>query len=321
MNAGIDLTIFDRFSIIIEYYNKLTNGLLLNVPVSYLTGFGYNWQNAGKLSNSGIDFEFHSVNMPATSDFKWRTDFTLSTQKSIVRELPNGEDIVAGDFSLYLYSEGHDLYSFYLPTWAGVDPETGYGNFLIDPDQPDSPTNRTTVHADANRSIVEKAYPDVIGGLSNTLSYKGFDLDLLITYSFGGNLFDYPGYFSHHDGIRNGVLNLARDVEGNYWTKPGDKVDNPRPNWDNPDRSDRWSTRHVHSTDHIRLKDVSLGYSFPAAAIEKIRCDNLRLYLRATNALMWAKTKNMDPEVPLNGYRTVDTPPTKVITVGLQLGF
>ena len=321
LNAGFELTIFERFSFIIEYYNKLTNGLLLNVPVSYLTGFGYNWQNAGKLSNNGIDFEFHSVNLPATSDLKWRTDFTLSTQKSIVKELPNGEDIVAGDFSLYLYSENADLYSFYLPTWAGVDPETGYGNFLINPEAPDEPINRTTVHGEAERSIVAKAYPDVIGGLSNTLTYKGFDLDILITYSFGGNLFDYPGYFSHHDGYRDGVLNLAKDVEGNYWTKPGDKVDNPRPNWDNPDRSDRWSSRHIHSTDHIRLKDISLGYSLPTSIVEKIRCDNLRLYVRATNVLMWAKTKNIDPEVPLNGYRTVDTPPTKVTTIGLQLGF
>jgi TonB-linked SusC/RagA family outer membrane protein len=321
MNTGIDLTIFNRFSFIIEYYNKLTNGLLLDVPISYLTGFGSTWQNAGKLSNSGIDFEFHSVNLPVTSDLKWRTDFTLSTQKSIVKELPNGEDIVAGDFSLYLYSDSCDLYSFYLPTWVGVDPETGYGYFLIDPEKPDSPSNRTTVHADAGRSIVAKAYPDVIGGLSNTFTYKGFDLDILITYSFGGNLFDYPGYFSHHDGYRDGVLNLAKDVEGNYWTKPGDKVDNPMPNWDNPDRSDRWSSRYIHSTDHIRLKDVSLGYSFPATTIERIKCDNLRLYVRATNLLMWAKTKNIDPEVPLNGYRTVDTPPTRVITIGLQLGF
>jgi TonB-linked SusC/RagA family outer membrane protein len=321
MNAGLELTIFERFSFIIEYYNKLTERLLLNVPVSYLTGFSSTWQNTGRLSNSGIDFELHWVNLPVASNLKWRTDFTLSTQKSVVRELPNGEDIVAGDFSLYLYSENMDLYSFYLPTWTGVDPQTGYGYFLIDPEQPDSPGNRTRVHADAERSIVAKAYPDVIGGLSNTLNYKGFELDFLITYSFGGNLFDYPGYFSHHDGRYCGVLNLAKDVEGNYWTKPGDVVDNPMPNWDNPDRPDRWSTRHIFSTDHVRLKDISFGYSFPLSTVERIRCDKLRLYLRATNLAMWSKTKNIDPEVPLNGYRTVDTPPTRMLSVGLQLGF
>ncbi|KPK84559.1 MAG: hypothetical protein AMS27_09505, partial [Bacteroides sp. SM23_62_1] len=321
MNAGLELTIFERFSFIAEYYDKLTEGLLLDVPVSYLTGFASTWQNVGKLSNSGFDFELHSVNLPATSDFKWRTDFTLSTQKSIVKELPNDEDIVLGAFSLYLYSVNKDLYSFYLPTWVGVDPATGYGYFLIDPEQPDTPANRTRNHSEAERSIVAKAYPDLIGGLSNTFSFKGFDLDVLVTYSFGGNLFDYPGYFSHHDGYRDGILNLAKDVEGNYWTQPGDQVDNPRPNYYDPNRPDLWSSRHILSTDHIRLKEVSLSYSLPSVAAEKIWCDNIRLYVRGTNLAMWAKSKGIDPEVPLNGFRTVDTPPTRVISMGIQLGF
>lgn len=321
MNAGIELTIFDRFSFIAEYYYKLTEGLLLNVPVSYLTGFASNWQNVGKLSNSGFDFELHSVNMPATSDFKWRTDFTLSTQKSIVQELPGDENIVLGAFSLYMYSVNQDLYSFYLPTWAGVDPQTGYGNFLVDPEDPDTPANRTRNHSEAGRSIVAKAYPDVIGGLSNTLSYKGLDLEILLTCSFGGNMFDYPGYFSHHDGYRDGIFNLAKDVEDNYWTTPGDKVDNPRPNLYDSNRPDLWSTRYIVSTDHIRLKDVSLSYSIPSSAAEKIRFDHIRIYVRGTNLAMWAKSKGIDPEVPLNGFRTVDTPPTRIISTGIQLGF
>jgi TonB-linked SusC/RagA family outer membrane protein len=334
MNAGVELTIFDRFSFIAEYYKKLTEGLLLNVPVSYLTGFASNWQNVGKLSNSGFDFELHSINMPATSDFKWRTDFTLSTQKSIVEELPNRrscirhnrilqyyEDIILSAFSLNIYSINKDLYSFYLPTWVGVDSQTGYGYFLIDPEDPDIPANRTRNHSEAGRSIVAKAYPDVIGGLSNTLSYKGFDLDILITYSFGGNMFDYPGYFSHHDGYRDGIFNLAKDVENNYWTKAGDEVDNPRPNLYDANRPDLWSSRHIVSTDHIRLKDVSLSYSIPSSAVEKIRFDHIRIYVRGTNLAMWTRAKGIDPEVPLNGFRTVDTPPTKIISTGIQLGF
>jgi len=142
-----------------------------------------------------------------------------------------------------------------------------------------------------------------------------------VTYSFGGNLFDYPGYFSHHDGYRDGIFNLAKDVEGNYWTQPGDQVDNPMPNWYDPNRPDLWSSRHILSTDHVRLKDVSLSYSLPSVVVEKIRCDNIRLYVRGTNLAMWSKSKGIDPEVPLNGFRTVDTPPTRVISIGVQLGF
>ena len=321
MNIGVELTLFERFSMIAEYYNKKTEGLLLDVPISYLTGFASTWQNTGKLDNSGIDIEFHSVNLPVSSQLKWRTDFTLSTQKSIVKELPNDEDIVYGDFSLYLYSANKDLYSFYLPTFAGVDPETGYGYFLINPDTLDVPANRTRNHAEAGRSIVAKAYPDIIGGLSNTFSYMGLELDILFTYSFGGNMFDYPGYFTHHDGSRNGVFNLAKDVEGNYWTKPGDVVDNPRPMWYDENRSDLWSTRHIKSTDHIRLKDLTISYNFPESVAERIFMENMKIYARGTNLWMWAKEKGIDPEAALNGYRTVDTPPTRVLSLGIQFSF
>ena len=83
-------------------------------------------------------------------------------------------------------------------------------------------------YSEAGKGIVGKALPDVIGGFSNTFTYKDFDLSFLITYQFGGDMFDYPGYFSHHDGVRIGSMNLSEDVAGNYWKNPGDKVDNPK---------------------------------------------------------------------------------------------
>jgi TonB-linked SusC/RagA family outer membrane protein len=321
LNLGLDLTFLKRFGFVVEYYNKLTDGLLLNVPISYVTGFGATWQNAGSIKNNGIEVEFHSVNISSASGLKWKTDFTLTTQKSIVVSLPGGEDIIAGDGNLYKYSEGEDLYSFYLPTWVGVDPQTGYGYFLKDPTQPDSPANRVRRNSEAQRSIVGKAYPDLLGGMSNTVTYKGLSLDFLFTYSFGGNLFDYPGYFMHHDGFRCGIFNLAKDVEGNYWTKPGDVVDNPMPNYDDSNRPDRWSTRYIKSTDFVRLKEITLGYDLPSNIVEKVHLDNVRLYAKGTNVWLWSKTKGIDPEVTLNGYRTVDTPLSRVWTIGINLGF
>jgi TonB-linked SusC/RagA family outer membrane protein len=321
MNLGLDLTIFKRFGFVVEYYKKLTEDLLLNVPISYLTGFGDTWKNTGSIKNNGVEVEFHSVNIASPSGFKWRTDFTLTTQKSVVVSLPNNEDIIAGDGNLYKYSVNKDLYSFYLPTWVGVDSQTGYGYFLRDPALPDSPENRVRRYADAQRSIVAKAYPDFIGGMNNSISFKGFQLDFLFTYSFGGNLFDYPGYFMHHDGFRCGIFNLAKDVEGNYWTKPGDVVDNPMPNYDDSNRPDRWSTRFIKSTDFVRLKEITLGYDLPSAFVKKMSVENIKIYAKGTNAWLWSKTKGIDPEVTLNGYRTVDTPLSKIWTIGANLSF
>ncbi len=321
MNVGIDINLFGRFGFVVEYYNKLTEGLLLERPITYLTGFESTWQNVGKIKNDGLEVEIHTVNVASPSGFTWRTDFTLTSQKSIVEELPGGEDLITGDGNLFIYSEGEDMYSFYLPTYLGVDPETGYAYFAIDPEAPDTPENRTRSYFEAGRSNVGKAYPDILGGLANTLSFKGISLDFLFTYSFGGNMFDYPGYFTHHDGLRCAGFNLAKDVTDNYWTKPGDEVDNPMPNSYDPNRPDRWSTRHILSTDFVRLKELKLGYTLPASFTSRFYVDNLEVYLKGTNLWLWSKEEDIDPEVTLNGYRTVDTPLARTISVGVNLGF
>ena len=134
-------------------------------------------------------------------------------------------------------------------------------------------------------------------------------------------MFDYPGYFSHHDGFRLGSFSVAKDVEGNYWTKEGDVVDNPMPNLSNPNRSDKWSTRHILSTDYVRLKELKFGYTVPSSISNKLYVDNMEVYMKGTNLWLWSKEKDIDPEVTLNGYRTVDTPLARTISVGVNLNF
>lgn len=322
LNVGLDVNVFKRFAFSIEYFTKYTSDLLLDVPSSYTTGFGSSIQNLGEISNNGIEVEAHTVNID-NNGFKWNTDLTFGYLKTNVEKLPGGQDIISGDGNLYMYSEGKDMYSFYLPKWHGVNPEDGLGYFYIDPSKPATADNLTYVYAEAQRGVVSKAIPDVTGGISNTFSYKGLELSFLITYQLGGNMFDYPGYFSHHDGVRFGSFNLAEDVAGNYWTQPGDVVDNPRPIYANSVRSDRWSTRHIHSTDHIRLKEVSLSYTIPNKLISNLGLSNVNIFAKATNlSMLWMKDKmKFDPEMPLNGYRTVDVPPYKTIMVGLSLSF
>ncbi len=319
-NVGIDMGLLHRFTFTIEYYNKKTNDLLLDEPTSYLTGYPTSMQNVGKISNKGFEFEIHSENIKLSNGFKWSTDINLSTLKTEVTELPDHSDIIAGDGNLYIYSEGHDVYSFYLPKYYGVDPTCGLAQFYINPDAAPTDDNLTYSYGNASRGIVAKAVPDVTGGLSNTFSFKGFDLSILLTYQFGGNLFDYPGYFSHHDGLRLSTFNLAEDVVDNYWTKSGDVVDNPIPIYSNTLRPDKWSTRYIKSTDNIRIRELSLGYSFPKELLSSLYLQNLKLFFKTNNlAFVWRETKGLDPEVPLNGYRTVDTPAAKTFQFGISV--
>jgi hypothetical protein len=317
MNFGIDVGLFNRLTTTIEYYNKKTTDLLMQVPLSYLTGFETSWQNIGELTNQGIEIEIHSNNI-LNKNFKWITDFNFTTISSIVDKLPDGEDILKGDGGMYLLREGESINTFYLPTWAGVDPESGMAQFYLDPENSDE---LTYYRNQAKQAIQGKAIPDFMGGMTNTLTYKAFDLSFLFTYQMGGSLFDYPGYFFHHDGVRLASFNVAQDVENNWWKKPGDIVDNPRPVGWNSDRPDRWSSRHILSTDYLRLKDITLTYTLPKNIANKMYMSNVKIFANGNNLWTLAKEDTIEPEVTLNGYRTVDTPITKNFLFGINVEF
>ena len=316
-NIGIDWNIYNRVNLTIEYYNKLTDDLLFATPTSYVTGFGSKMSNIGQLKNTGLEFTISSMNVK-TKDFTWTTDFNLTYQSIKVKSLPNGDDVQYGDGNMYLLRENESMHTFYLPQFKGVNPETGLGEFWIDPE--DQSKGVTNSYSKAGKTIVGKAVPDVIGGMTNTFRYKDFDLSFMISYQFGADMFDYPGYFlTYSDGVRIGSFNVHSSVEGNYWKKPGDVVEFPKPIYGNPYRSDKFSSREIKSTDNIRVRDITLGYNIPAF---KKYINNLRVYFRTTNPFMiYCATDNVDPDVDVNGYRQTDTPPTRQFLFGLNFAF
>lgn len=313
-NVGVDWNLYNRVNLTVEYYSKLTTDLLFQTPTSYVTGFSSQWQNLGKMKNQGVEFTISSQNV-VTENFTWTTDLNLTRQSIKIKELPDGADVQYGDGNMYLLREGESMHTFYLPEYIGVNSETGLGEFWIDPD--DHSKGVTNYYSKAGKGIVGKAVPDWMGGMTNRFTYKNFDLSFMISFQTGASLFDYPGYFlTYSDGVHVGSFNMTADVAGNYWTKPGDKVDNPKPIYNNPYRSDRFSSRTVRSTDNIRMRDITFGYKIP---VSKKYINNLRVYFKATNPfLIYCATKDIDPDVDINGYRQTDTPPTKAFMFGLN---
>jgi hypothetical protein len=237
-------------------------------------------------------------------------------QRSVVASLPNGgSDIIYGDGGMYIHREGESIYSFYLPVWKGVNPETGLGEFWVDPE--DHSKGVTNYYTEAGSTIVGKALPDCITGQTNTMTFLDnmFDISYLITYEFGGSLFDYPGYFTHSDGFRAASMNAADDA-ADYWTPQNTDAKFPKPIMNNPYRWDRFSSRLIKSTDNIRVREVTFGFNVPNTDI----ISALRLYFRMTNPFMiWSATPDIDPGVAINGYRTADVPVTKSFIFGVNI--
>ena len=317
LNVGFEWNMFGKVTLSAEYYLKNTTDLLFQVPTAFETGFSDRWDNLGKLKNDGVEIEVNSQNI-TTKDFSWTTNFNLTYQQAIIKELPEGKDIQYGDGQMYIHREGESMYSFYLPEWAGVNPDNGEGLWYVDP--ADHSKGTTNSYSQAGWGIVGKALPDVMGGLTNTFTYKDFDLSFLISYQFGGDMFDYPGYFTHSDGLRLGSIVPEADA-ADYWTKPGDQATYPKPVYGGAStqgRTDQFSSRQIKSTDNIRLREVTVGYNIPV----KKYINRLRVYFRANNPfLIWAKTDGVDPDVAINGYRQVDTPQLKSCVFGVNLEF
>lgn len=316
-NLGFDWTMYNKVTLSVEYYNKQTRDLLFSVPTSYVTGFDTQWKNLGKLSNTGVEFTLSSQNV-RTKDFSWTTDFNLTWQSVKVKELPEGSDVQYGDGNMYLLREGESMHTFYLPKFKGVNSDTGLGEFWVDPE--DESKGVTNYYSQAGKTILGKAVPDVLGGMTNRFTYKDFDLSFMISYQFGADLFDYPGYFlTYSDGVRVGNFNMSKWIVGKYWKQTGDQVDFPRPIYGNPFRSDRFSSREIRSTDNIRVRDITLGYNVP---VSKRYLQNLRVYFRTTNPFMiYCASNDVDPDVDVNGYRQTDTPPLKSFLFGVNLTF
>lgn len=314
-NVGFDWNMFNRLDLAVEYYNKYTSSLIFDMPASAVTGFSSYTANVGNLLNEGVEMEV-GAQIVDLLNFSWAVNFNFTWQRSVVKNLPNdGADIPYGDGSMYIHREGASMYSFYLPVWKGVNPETGLGEFWIDPS--DHSKGVTNFYTEAGNAIVGKAMPDVLGGFSTNMVFLDglLDLSFLISYQFGGSLFDYPGYFTHCDGFRAASMNAAADA-ADYWTPDNRDAAYPMPIMNNPYRWDRFSSRLIKSTDNIRMREIALGCNIPV----KRYVERLRVYVKANNPFMiWSAVPEIDPDVAINGYRTVDVPVTKSFTLGLNI--
>ena len=314
-NVGFDWYMYNRINLNVEYYHKYTSSLIFDMPASAVTGFSSYTSNIGNLLNNGLEIEISSRNFER-ENFTWDTSLNLTFQKSVVKSLPNDNaDISYGDGGMYIHRVGESMYSFYLPVWKGVNPETGLGEFLIDPEDPSKGV--TNWYSEAASTIAGKAIPDLTGGITNTFTFLGgmIDLSILITFQTGGSLFDYPGYFTHSDGFRAASMNAAADAS-DYWTPANRNAAYPKPIMNNPYRWDRFSSRLIHSTDNIRMRELTVGCNIPV----KRYLSGLRLYFKATNPLMiWSATPDIDPDVAINGYRTADVPAVKAFVMGMNI--
>ncbi|MFO7938604.1 MAG: TonB-dependent receptor [Bacteroidales bacterium] len=309
LNIGTEIKIFQNVTLEMEYFQRTTSDLLLDVPLSKGTGFSTMLQNIGEIKNRGVEININTQNI-RTADFVWTSNLNISHFTNEVTELYKGEDIV--DFP-YIYREGESINSFFLRKYAGVNSQTGHAQWL------NADGDITTQTSKAPKRIVGVADPDFYGSFNNNISYKGFDLSFMLYFKVGGKTYDATSYTTQNDGAM--FYGPIRESQLDRWQKVGDKTDVPRYVIGNSTNSNYNSDRRLHDADYLRLKNLSLGYNLPEEIVNRANLSNVRLFMAATNLFTWAAYDGYDPEVSPNGTYGWSTPPVKTVTFGIELNF
>ncbi len=314
-NIGVDLGILnERVTLTFDVYEKNTTDLLLNVPLPRTTGFNSQFQNVGEMSNKGWELGIGATPV-LTNDFSWDINFNVAHNEAVIEKLVAPINVFTRD--LIRLEEGVPMFSFWLHEQLGVDPQTGDVIWRVS-------DGEQTFNSSRDRFFVGDAQPDLFGGLTNTLRYKGFDFMMFWQFSLGNDQLHWNRFFQEHGGGRNTQYHTS---QLNRWQQPGDITDIPRQASINYS-GDLRPSRFLEDGSYMRLKNASLGYTFPSNISSKIGMSNLRLYVSGQNLITITDYTGLDPELNsgannqlAQGIELYAFPQARVFTFGLTARF
>lgn len=313
----------------IDYYRKNTNDLLLRTNIPSSTGFSSVVRNLGSLENSGIEFVLNTQNM--VGDFKWNTSLNVAFNRNRVTNI-NGQIIEGGINRLPNRAmEGQPLGVFWGVEYAGVNPANGDAQFYRNLKNADGTIDRSILSNSqfnqAQRVALGDPNPDVIAGVTNNFSYKGFDLSFQFNGVFGNQVSVYGmGQYSMANMIYED--NQTAD-QMKRWQKPGDITNVPQARY-YFGNGNQPSSRFIVDGSFVRLRTVNFGYNLPSKIVKKAKLERVRLYVSALNLLTFTNNYPLwDPEVNADSFDSniakgndFYTPPQpKTILFGINVGF
>jgi TonB-dependent starch-binding outer membrane protein SusC len=317
-DIGLDASFFNnRLSITSDIYDKFTSNLLINLPLPVTSGFSSILENAGQMDNKGIELSISSTNVNL-EHFKWTTNFNISTNVNKIVKLPTP---VIAAYAAERMVQGLPMYTFFVYKQLYVDPKTG--NAVYDDAKHDGGTLTPTssdIEADGS------ALPKYTGGLTNTFTYKSFDLLVAFNYEIGNKVYNNNDYFLEGGGTRD----AARAIDTRQltaWSYVGQITDMPRLTALGDNYTISPTSRNIEDGSFLRLSNANLGYRLPKSLTEKVKISSVRVYVSGTNLWLLTKYRGPDPEINVSSSPTVlgydlGTPPIpRTIQVGANITF
>lgn len=296
-NIGVDASFLDRrITFSADFYIKKTKDVLVRIPVSGQPVSSV-LMNRGAMKNVGQEFVISSKNI-VRKDFTWTTDFNISFNKNEVTSIGGDLTFLSGFGEIYergysiVLAQGYGLGQFYGYMAAGVDPATGQQLYLTK-DKRAVPLPETTP---SDRVFIGSAQPDFVYGMTNSVTYKNFDLTVFLQGSQGNKIFN--GVRVETEGMKDSRNQSTAILD--RWRQAGDVTDIPGVSIANNDNT-VVSSRFIEDGSYLRFKTITLAYRISPKLLQKIGINDASIYVSGQNLITFTKYTGFDPEVSSYG--------------------
>lgn len=350
LDLGYDLGLFnDRIKLTIDLYQKKVSNLLLRSNMSWISGHDYAFKNIGKLRNQGLEITLSTLNID--KEFKWRTDFNIAFNDNKVLRLAENEEFLLSNvvwhprFNTafpYIAAIGQSASQFFGVIWDGIYQMDDFiitpeGDYILKSHIPDNGSTRSEIrpgdikYKDINgdgtvdskdATVIGRALPIHIGGLTNIFSYKGFELSVFLQWSYGNDILNAnKSYFMGNQSQRPNLNQFAEYSQ--RWTPENQSNTMFRAGGGGPDGV--YSSWLIEDGSYIRLKTISLSYEIPTKIIRKLKLKSASVSASGQNLYTLTKYSGMDPEVSVRnsiltpGFDFSAYPRSRAFVFGLNI--
>ena len=307
-NVGLKLGFLNRINTSVEFYNKKTTDMLMEVPISYVNGFGYQWDNIGSVVNRGVEFDIN-YDVIRNRNFNWNVNANFSYNHNEITELYNGQDEYDLSSAGMMLKKGHSYGEFFVVRYAGVNPANGDALWY------DKEGNIVNKYNENDRVLIGKSYhAPWQGGFGTTLSYKGISLAAQFSWVAKRYMMNNDRYFDESNGTFTMYNQSSKLLD--RWQKPGDITEIPR-----HEVLTEMDSHLLEDASFLRLKNLTLSYNVPSKWLNKTKViERVRIYGQGQNLLTFTGFSGMDPESSQNIYAAT-YPLARQFSLGVEVSF
>lgn len=334
LNGGLDIALWgNKLRASADVFSNKVDNMLIYVPLKSYLGYDYRPENAGSMTNTGLEFKLF-FRLVDRESFKWDIEANVAKVKNEISDIKGGKQVTAIEGGEIVNMPGAAANSFYGYEFVGVystQAEADAAGLVNDKNvkyvagdaifkdisgangTPDGQINNY------DKTVIGSSMPDLFGGLTTTFRYKNWSLSAFAQFVSGNEVFNYVRYMNE----RMSNLDNQSSTTLNRWQYDGQVTNVPRAVWNDLVGNAAFSSRWIEDGSYLRLKNVVLSYAIPH---EFLVFKNAEFYVSASNLFTLSKYLGYDPEIGYSynmmeqGIDYGSTPQSRQFMVGIKFG-